>query len=33
MDIEIAIGMKQRGLETDLIAELTGLTKNEIERL
>ena len=31
--VEIAIGMKQRGLETDLIAELTGLTKNEIERL
>ena len=30
---DIARGMKQKGLDTDLITELTGLSESEIERL
>ena len=32
-DTEIARGMKQKGLDTDLITELTGLSEGEIEHL
>jgi predicted transposase/invertase (TIGR01784 family) len=32
-DVEIARRMKQRGLDTSLITEMTGLTPDEIERM